>query len=85
MDEQRQEEKKDKQLTINDNLFIQSVQVGDVCALPFQVGNGYCLGEREVSLVDHIQHKDWSVFHGNAAPYGGLSWKAYANTKRNKR
>lgn len=54
------------------------------CDLPFRVGNGYYLGEMEVSLVGHIQHKGWSVFHGSAAPYDGLSWKAYADTKKNK-
>lgn len=58
--------------------------VGQVCDLPFPVGNGYYLGEREVSLDDHIQHKGWSVFHGSAVPYDGLSWKAYADTKKNK-
>lgn len=55
-----------------------------VSCLPFQVGNGYCLGEKEVGLVDHIRHIDWSVFHGSAVPYDGLSWRAYANTKWNK-
>jgi hypothetical protein len=34
------------------------VYIWGVCALPFQVGNECCLEEREVSLVDHIQHKD---------------------------
>ena len=51
---------------------------------PFQGGNGYCLGEMEASWVGRIQHKGWSASHGSAVPYGGLFWKAYADTKKIK-
>lgn len=52
--------------------------------LPFQGGNGYCLGEMEASWVGRIQHKDWSASRGSAVPYDGLFWKAYADTKKSK-
>lgn len=34
------------------------VSIQWVGGLPFQAGNGYCLGEREGGLAGHIQHTD---------------------------
>lgn len=82
-DEHRQGEQTNKWLTKTTTTSELSKQ-WVVSGLPFQVGNGYCLGEREGGLADRIQHTDWSVFHGSAVPYDGLFWRAYANTKRNK-
>lgn len=65
-------------------LFLMGPRGESGLGLPFQVGNGYCLGEREAGLVGHTRHTDWSAFHGSAVPYDGLSWRACANTKWNK-
>lgn len=83
MDEQRQQDWKSNSLPTKPTSS-PDVCEGGSCDSPFQGGSGYCLGGMEVSLADRIQHKGWSVFHGSAAPYDGLAWKAYADTEKNK-
>lgn len=65
------------------------IKVKDLCldfwGLPSPVGSVCCLWEMEVSLVDHIQHKGWSVSHDTVGLYGGLFWKACVNTRNQKK
>lgn len=51
-------------------------------SVPFLMGSGCCLEEKEVSLAGRTQHRGWSVSRGNFALCGGLSWRVYVNTTK---
>lgn len=64
----------------------QTEDLGSGCGdSPSPAGSACCLWETAVSSGDHIRHKGWSVSRDIAALYGGLFWKACANTRSQER